>query len=134
MERLRRVIKRGLNAFKLEMKKHYNVDYSLSEVVTIKNNSLCRIIGNTPNNIFFQEITQQEINIINDKMLNSQKYSNLYRNKYSLNEKILLQTNFILSNNTIKRKSKKNGIYSIPAEITKINSYHSYKVKVANNY
>ena len=77
---------------------------------------------------------KEEIRFINDKMLNRQKYSNIYRNNYELNEKILIHTNFFLSNNTIKRKSKKNEIYCINAKIIKIYSNSSYKIKVANNY
>ena len=38
VERLHRVIKRGLNAFKIDMKKYNNIDYAIVEVVEIKNN------------------------------------------------------------------------------------------------
>ena len=61
------------------------------------------IFGNTPNNLFFNNISEEEIKLINDKML-----INTY--------------NFFLSNNTIKRKGKNNGIYYINVKIIKIYS------------
>ena len=93
VERLHRVIKKGLNSYKLKLKKTYNIDYAIAEIVRIKNNTYCRTTKETPNNLFFKEFTQEEIKNINLKMLDSQKYSNKYKNTYCLNEKILLNIN-----------------------------------------
>ena len=38
-------------------------------------------------------------------MLDSQKYSNKYKNTYSLNEKILLNDNFKIDNKTLKKET-----------------------------
>ena len=64
------------------------------------------IYGNTPNNLFFNNISEEEIKLINDKMLNSQKYTNLYRNNYELNEKILIHTIFFYQIILLKEKVK----------------------------
>ena len=37
-------------------------------------------------------------------MLESQKYSNIYKNTFNLKEKILLNDNFIIDNRTLKKK------------------------------
>ena len=50
---------------------------------------------------------KEEIRFINDKMLNRQKYSNIYRNNYELNEKILIHTNFFYQIILLKEKVKK---------------------------
>ena len=55
------------------MKTKFNIDYALSDVVKIKNNSFSRIIGTTPKELFFKSFTEEEIKHINDKMLESQK-------------------------------------------------------------
>ena len=68
VERLHRIIKRGLYIHKEEMKNNYNIDFSLSEIIKIKNNSYSKIIGCTPNDIFFKDLNEEEIKNINDKM------------------------------------------------------------------
>ena len=134
VERLHRVIQKGLICFKLEKKKGYNIDYSLSEIIKIKNNTICRTIKSTPNNIFFKEFNEQEIKKINELMLDSQKTSNVYRNTFKVNEKVLINDNFNLKNNTIKRNERKYGKWDINGIIVKEYSFNSYKVKVTNNY
>ena len=67
-------------------------------------------------------------------MLKNQKYTNVYRNTFELNEKILINNNFKVENKTIKRKNKKRGNWIINVIITKIYSYNSFKVKIINNY
>jgi len=42
-------------------------------------------------------------------MLESQKYSNIYKNTFNLKEKILLNDNFIIDNRTLKIKIKSLG-------------------------
>ena len=44
VERLHRIIKRGLNSYKLKLKKAYNIDYAIDEIVKIKNNTYCRTL------------------------------------------------------------------------------------------
>ena len=61
VERLHGVIKRGLNSYKLKLKKAYNIDYAIAEIVKIKNNTYCRTTKETPNNLFFKELTEEEI-------------------------------------------------------------------------
>ena len=58
-------------------------------------------------------------------MLDSQKYSNKYKNTYSLNEKILLNDNFKIDNKTLKKRNNKFGLWAITAEIIKIYSANS---------
>ena len=87
VERLHRVIKRGLNSYKLKLKKAYNIDYAIAEIVKIKNNTYCRTTKETPNNLFFKELTEEEIKTINLKMLESQKYSNIYKNTFKKKKK-----------------------------------------------
>ena len=128
------VIQKGLICFKLQKKKGYNIDYSLSEIIKIKNNTICRTIKSTPNNIFFKEFNEQEIKKINELMLDSQKTSNVYRNTFKVNEKVLINDNFNLKNNTIKRNERKYGKWDINGIIVKEYSFNSYKVKVTNNY
>ena len=52
VESLLQVIKKGLICFKNEKNNKYNIDYSLSEIVKIKNNTICSSIKTTLNNIF----------------------------------------------------------------------------------
>ena len=66
----------------------------LSEVIKIKNNSLCRIIKNSPNEIFFKIFSEDEIKSINNIMMESQKNTKVFRNTFELNEKILINDNF----------------------------------------
>ena len=134
VERLHRVIKRGLNSYKLKLKKAYNIDYAIAEIVKIKNNTYCRTTKETPNNLFFKELTEEEIKTINLKMLESQKYSNIYKNTFNLKEKILLNENFKIENKTLKKRNNKFGLWSITAEIIKIYSANSYKIKISENY
>ena len=116
------------------MKTKFNIDYALSDVVKIKNNSFSRIIGTTPKELFFKIFTEEEIKHINDKMLESQKSSNIYRSIYNINEKVLINDNFILENKTIKRKNKKYGKWVITGIIIKAYSSTSYKIRVTNNF
>ena len=37
------------------MKDRYNIDYALSDIVKIKNNTFSRITGTTPNELFFKQ-------------------------------------------------------------------------------
>ena len=67
-------------------------------------------------------------------MLKNQKYTNVYRNTFELNEKILINNNFKVENKTIKRKNKKRGNWIINGIITKIYLYNSFKVKIINNF
>ena len=64
------------------MKDRYNIDYALSDIVKIKNNTFSRITGTTPNELFFKTFNNEEIKEMNIKMLNSQKYNNIYRNQF----------------------------------------------------
>ena len=116
------------------MKEKYNVDYALSEIIKIKNNTYSRIIGACPNELFSKIFSDNEIKEINNKMLESQKFSNVFRNNYKINEKVLLNDNFRIENHTIKRRNKKNGNWVITAIILKAYSYNSYKIKIANDY
>ena len=43
------------------MKDKYNVDYALSEIIKIKNNTYSRIIGAYPNDLFFKIFSDNEI-------------------------------------------------------------------------
>ena len=67
-------------------------------------------------------------------MLESQKSSNIYRNTYKLNEKVLINNNFYLKNNTIKRRNRKYGNWDINGVIRKIYSFNSYKIEITKNY
>ena len=62
-------------------------------------------------------------------MLESQKYSNIYKNTFNLNEKILLNDNFVIDNNTLKKRNKKFGLWTITQEIIKIYSANSYRMR-----
>ena len=59
--RLHLIIKSGINSYKLKLKKTYNIDYAIAEIVRIKNNIYCRTTKETPNNLFFKEFTEEEI-------------------------------------------------------------------------
>ena len=109
VERLHRIIKKGLSSYKLKLKKTYNIDYAIAEIVRIKNNTYCRTTKETPNNLFFKEFNEEEIKKINSNILESQKYSNIYKNTFNLKEKILLNDNFIIDNRTLKKKIKSLG-------------------------
>ena len=52
-------------------------------------------------------------------MINSQKYSNVYRNSYKKGENIRVNNNLKFSNKTLK-KYKKIGIYNKTGEIIKV--------------
>ena len=88
-------------------KKKFNIDYALNEVVYIKNNTFCRVIKSTPNEISFKKFTEEEISKINKNMLNSQKFSNIYKNTFDVGEKVLINENFKIDNKTLKRRNKK---------------------------
>lgn len=134
VERVHQIIEKGLYAQKLELKNKYNLDYALREVIKNKNNSYSKIINSSPNEIFFKNLTAAEIKNINERMLQNQKYSNIYRNNFELNEKILINDNFKLEHKTIKRKNKKRGNWIINGIIIKIYSYNSFKVKISKNH
>ena len=78
----------------------YNTNYALAEIVRIKNNTYLRTTGETPNTLFYEELTEEEIKKIYDKMLDNQKYSNVFKNTYSINEKVLNNENFKIFNKT----------------------------------
>ena len=85
-----------------------NINYSLEEVISIKNDTICRTTKQSPNDLFFNEnIDEIEITRINNLMLNSQKYSNVYKNSYKIWEKILINNNLKINNNTLKKIQKK---------------------------
>ena len=65
-------------------------------------------------------------------MMDNQKYTNKYRNIFSINEKILINDNFRLENKTIKRRNKKRGNWNINGKIVKIYSFNSFKVEIMN--
>ena len=115
-----------------QIKKNFNVDFCLSEVIRLKNNSFSKIIYSTPNEIFNRDFTTEEIKKINDRMMDNQKYTNKYRNIFSINEKILINDNFRLENKTIKRRNKKRGNWNINGKIVKIYSFNSFKVEIMN--
>ena len=52
IERLHRVIKKGLNSYKLKLKKTYNIDYAIAEILRIKKNTYCRTTKEAHNNLF----------------------------------------------------------------------------------
>jgi len=66
--------------------------------------------------------------------LNSQKYNNIYRNQYEVNEKVLINDNFIVENKTIKKRNKKYGKWIITGTILKSYSFNSYKIKVNQDF
>ena len=134
VERLHRVIKRSLYCKKEEMKNNYNVDFAISEIIKIKNNTYSRIIGSTPNELFFRSFSEEEIKNINLKMLESQKLNNIFRNKYEINEKVLINDNFKIENNTLKKRNKKYGSWVITGIILKSYSFNSYKNKITKDY
>ena len=67
-------------------------------------------------------------------MLESQKYSNIYKNTFNLKEKILLNEKFKIENKTLKKRNNKFRLWSTTAEIIKIYSANSYKIKISENY
>ena len=73
VERVHRIIQKELICYKERMKKNFNIDYALSEVIRIKNNSYNKIIDSTPNITFKRSFNEDEIKIINDRMLKNQK-------------------------------------------------------------
>ena len=58
-------MKRSLFRKKEEMKHKYNIDYALTEIVKIKNNSYSRIIDACPNELLFRNFDELEIKNIN---------------------------------------------------------------------
>ena len=40
-------------------------------------------------------------------MLNSQKFSNIYKNTFDVREKVLINENFKIDNKTLKKRNKK---------------------------
>ena len=63
------------------------------------------IIKNSPKEIFFKTFSEDEIKAINNNMMESQKNTNVFRNTFELNEKILINDNFKIEINTIKRRN-----------------------------
>ena len=134
VERVHQIIEKGLYIQKIELKNKYNPDYTFSQVIKNKNNSYSKITNSSPNEIFNKKLTEVEIKNINERMPKNQKYTNVYRNTFELNEKILINNNFKVENKTIKRKNKKRGNWIINGIITKIYLYNSFKVKIINNF
>ena len=60
-------------------------------------------------------------------MLENQKYSNIYKNFFTLKEKILLNDDFKIDNKTLKKRNNKFGLWCITAEIIKIYSQTAIK-------
>ena len=116
------------------MKNSYNVVFALSEIIKIKNNTYSRIIGATPNGLFFIIINEEEIKNINNKMLESQKYNNVFRNTDEINEKVLINDNFKIGNHTLQKRNKKYRNWVITGHNLKSYSFNSYKIKIMNNY
>ena len=54
------MIKSLLNSNELKLKKTYNIDYAIVEIVRIKNNTYCRTTRETPSDLFFKEINEEE--------------------------------------------------------------------------
>ena len=67
-------------------------------------------------------------------MLESQKFNNVFRNTYEINEKVLINDNFKIDNHTLKKRNKKYGNWVITGLILKSYSFNSYKIKIMNNY
>ena len=131
VERIHRIIKKGLLCHKEDLKDKYNINYSIDDVITIKNNTICRVTKKCPNEIFNDEnIGQEEIKRINDLMIKSQKSCNIFKNTYDIGEKIFINNNIKLSYNTLKKNNKKIGLWNIHGEIIKIYSGGSYKIKI----
>jgi hypothetical protein len=65
-------------------------------------------------------------------MLKSQKSCNVYKNDYQIGEEILINNNINISNKTLKN-NKKLGLWNITAEIIKILSGGSYKIKIVRD-
>ena len=107
------MIKKGLNGYKIKLKKLYNINYALAEIVRIKNKTYYGTKGETPNALLYKELTDEEIKKINNKMLYSQKYSNIFKNTYSINEKVLINENFKINNKTLKKIGKNFGQWNI---------------------
>ena len=61
VEKLHHVVKRGLNSYKLTLKKTYNIDSAKAGIVRIKNNTYCRTTKEIPNNLFFKEFIEEKI-------------------------------------------------------------------------
>ena len=104
VERVHRVIKKGLLCHKENLKEKYNINYSLEEVISIKNDTICRTTKKSPNDLFFNDnIDENEKKKINNLMINSQKYSNVYRNSYKKGENIRVNNNLKFSNKKLKK-------------------------------
>ena len=58
------IIKNFINIREGKMKKNYNIDFSLSFIIKIKNRTYSRILGTTPNELFFKVFNEEEINCI----------------------------------------------------------------------
>lgn len=81
---------------KIDLKDKYNINVSLDDVIDIKNETVCRVAKMSPKELFFnKDIDEKEIERINNLMLKSQTYSNVYKNTYEIGEKIFqyLETN-----------------------------------------
>ena len=83
--------------------------------------------------LFYKEFTEDEIKKNNNRIINSQKYSNIYKNTYSINESVLINENIKLVNKTLKKFNNKFGKWNITAEIIKVYSSNSYKDKINDN-
>ena len=104
VEPVHRIIKKGLQCHKEDLKEKYNINYSLDEVITVKNETICRSTKKTPNDLFFDKnIDEEEIKGINNLILYIQKYINIYKNSYYIGEKILVSNNLKICNNTLKK-------------------------------
>jgi len=57
-----------------------------------------------PNNLFLIKYTIEEMKKININIIKSQKYTNLYKNSFSLKEKIRLNNNFNINDKLSNKK------------------------------
>ena len=66
----------------------------MEEVISIKNDTICRTTKKSQNDFLFNDnIDENEKTRINNLMINSQKYSNVYRNSYKKGENIRVNNN-----------------------------------------
>lgn len=95
VERVHQVIKKGLLCHKEDLKSKFNIIYALDDVISIKNNKICRITKKTPNEIFLNKdnIDKKVIERINELMLKCQENVNIYKNNYIVWEQILINNN-----------------------------------------
>ena len=100
VERVHREIKKGLELLKEDMKKKFNIDFALSEVIINKNKRKSIFPDYAPKDLFFKNLTSEEIKKINNRMLDSQKFTNKHKNIFKINEGVLINENIRIEGNT----------------------------------